>query len=885
MTAQAFDKELKQTLKHVRDAAWLGEHSTLATPYFLGGALAGPSSRPDPATRGQALQRALAAAADDLWGDGPPAARRQVEAEMAAILQAPGSARYHFLLLDLRYFQRHFKPRRLSQIWEEFLGLSRAQFYRDLDEAVTRLGEALLARVRPTFRLERPRADRELVGRDALVREALTALAAGESVALSGAGGIGKTSTGMAIAAAWPGEAAFWYTVRPTLNDQPASLLFCLAHYLRGLGATALWSQLMAQAGIEEDLRLALGLLAEDLASLPAPPLLCFDELDRLRPPEGDRPLRDHAQILELLDGLRDLAPLLLVGQRAVLDTDRHVALTGLEPRELAALLRQNDVTAADAAVRRLHEATAGNPRLALLAAALAHQGDALDAIAGRLATVPALLPLFDRWWGRVGPREQRVLAALAVFRGPAPADAWPAQREALAGLLERGLVQADGAGGVTLWPALRELIYRELPAERREALHREAAATRAARGEFTPAAYHFWRAGRPDQAVQLWFPRRRSEIGRGQGAAALAVFAEISAGRLRPRERRALGVIRAELRRLEGEARAGLQALEAVDWTLPSELALSARTLRGEFLEALGQPDAGMATYDEAVSAATRLLNQTVWLRARRARLRVRQRQMDEAWQEALLAQYEAENLQGVVLAEQGRYAEALLAYRRALAVAESLGHDAGLAQTHRDLTTLLSRQAKLAEAVEHAEQAIAYYDRVGDRLNRETVRSLLASTYIQTRRFAEAVAAAEQALPFFQRIGHTHGIAATAANLAEGCYELGDLERARQFAGLVLTQEEPFTQPYGLFTLGLVDRAEGALEKALASLRLASQIAAQNEDVYMWAYAERALGETSREAGDGDAAMSALETSLALFVELGMEAEAEATRRLLAS
>ncbi len=895
VTGQGFDHQLKQALKHFHDAAWLSQHSALASSYFLGDV-----APADPATaRGTALQGALRRAADSLWGESGPANRQQLETDMPLILQTPGAPRYAFLVLELRYFHRFFKPRRLPQIWEEFLGESRAEFYRDLDAAVDLLGRALLGQLRPTFRLEQPlQLAGAFVGRERVRQQCLAALRAGQSVAFSGPGGVGKTTLGSVIVTDWSAGAVFWYTIRPTLTDHLHSLLYSLGYFLHRQGASNLWRMLATQdaaaagSGGGGALRqvqgglLALGLLREDLAQLPPAPLLCFDELDRLRPMDVENTPPAHRQLLEFVDSLRGLAPLLIIGQRAVVDTDAHHALTGLPEPELQRLLQNAHINLSRQEAARLRQYTDGNPRLLRLFIALHQANEANPENAASalpdLGQTPALQPLFDRLWLRTTAAEQRLLQTLSVFRSPAPQDAWQAHTAAWDSLRQRGLLLTDEQGGVTLWPALRDLIYAELPVELREQLHAQAAVVRAGRGEYTAAAHHLCQAGAVKQAIQLWFPQRQQEIQRGQAAAALAVFQEVSLRRLAKKEQQALALLRAELYQLGGESARGLADLEAVDWPAAAAVTIQARALQGAFQEALGQPEAALATYEVGMAAALEMQRQLLLLRERRARLHVRQRQMPQAWREARLAQYEAENLQGVVQAEQGEYAAAYESYQRALAVAEGVGYDAGIARTHRDLITLLSRQGKLDEVIVHAEQAIAYYNRIGDRLNQETVRSILSSTYIQTQQYDLAVQAAGQALPFFERIGHTHGIGATAANLAEGYFGLGEMAQARRYALLVLQQEEPFTYPYALFTLGLVGQAEGKLDEAAHAFASSARIAAQNDDRFMLAYARRAQAEVFLAQAQLAEAREAAAAAFALFTDLGMMQEAAQTRKL---
>ncbi|MEZ4557046.1 MAG: hypothetical protein R2851_21095 [Caldilineaceae bacterium] len=87
-------------------------------------------------------------------------------------------------------------------------------------------------------------------------------------------------------------------------------------------------------------------------------------------------------------------------------------------------------------------------------------------------------------------------------------------------------------SGAVWRCCPVREVIYADLPVEMQEELHQQAAQIRAARGEYTAAAYHLHRRS-DDAAVELWYSQRTPEINRGRGGAALAVFSQISQRRL----------------------------------------------------------------------------------------------------------------------------------------------------------------------------------------------------------------------------------------------------------------------------------------------------------------------------------------------------------------
>ncbi|MCO5198218.1 MAG: hypothetical protein M9941_10805 [Anaerolineae bacterium] len=875
---KAFDKQLKLTLKHLHQPEWLAANSPLASSYFL----TRQTSNGRTADLGVALQQAIYETARSLWGTDGPSGRAEIERDMAAVLLEAGQPRYHYLVLELRYLQQYFRPRRMAQIWDEFLGESRAEFYRDLDEAIRVLGEALLRRLHPTFRPETPVTTGPLFGRKELIAQCLTNLQTGTSVTLSGAGGIGKTSLGSEIASQWGGP-VFWFTIRPTLNDTLNSLLYSLGYYLHKLGANGLWQALLADNGSNEDTNLALGLARYDLNAVAGQsPLLCFDEFDRLRAAEMDNPVPHHQQLLEFVEGLAASAPLLLIGQHPVLDTPVHHALSGLTVEQIAALLQKERISYLPYEVAELHAYTGGNPRLIQLVVALRQQDESLAQLLRQLPETSALQPLLDRLFMRSTPGERQLLYTLSVFRSQAPADALAASTRDLNRLVARQLVQRDSFGGCTMWPALRDVILGSLSAENRELYHLQAAAIRAARGEYTATSYHYWQAGFDKEAVQFWFPHRHQEIERGQAGSALAIFENISLNRLPKKSAEALSLMRAELKQLAGDLAGGLSDLQAITWPDQAEITLRAGELRGQFLNARGYPDRALTTYQDGLETAARISNQMVRFRNRSSRVHVRQGSLEPARREAQLAQFEALNLQGVIQGKQGHYAQAYKTHEQALALAEQLTYTRGMAQAHHDMATLLVYLGDIDRVIEHTRLATDYYMRIGDQHFAEMARINLAATLIQAQRFSDAADAAQAALTFFERVDDPYGCATAAANLAEAYCELGELDKAHHFAGYVLQLEEPHTIPFALYTLGSVARQRGNSAEAQRYFTASADYGEQNGEKFIQAYALRALGRVLLDDGETEIGRSHLDHARKLFIELELTDEVAATQQI---
>jgi tetratricopeptide (TPR) repeat protein len=301
-----------------------------------------------------------------------------------------------------------------------------------------------------------------------------------------------------------------------------------------------------------------------------------------------------------------------------------------------------------------------------------------------------------------------------------------------------------------------------------------------------------------------------------------------------------------------------------------------------GRAIEAQGDRERALSVYQAGLDSATTLLRVETQIHVQRSLTRLRQREMRHAWHEAQLAQFHAVTMLGIVSDQSGDYTTARAHYVAALTVAEQLGYEAGIAQTHHYLAMLAGRRQDVDEALLHFEQAIAFYERVGDRLNREYVRGNLASMYIQARHFAAALEPAAQALSFFEAMGNAFRVAQNASNLAEAHAELGNLDQAEHYARIVLGQEEPQSHPYALYTLGTVYLQRGKLNEAERYYEQSRLIAESNDDSYLLAFAWRALGEVFR--AQGQPAQAAFAQAIALFRQLNIDDEARRTEALAA-
>ncbi|MCE7986432.1 MAG: hypothetical protein DYG89_35115 [Caldilinea sp. CFX5] len=863
-TTAAFFDQLKFALENYHTPARLGAESPLAQPYFLGQALHGSAEATTTSGRGSVLCRELDRAVTALWhGALPTDGAHLLQTALQAKEESGLCDRYYYLLLDLTYFHRYSPaPRNQSEIYADVLHVSRATYDRHLREALQQLGKMLLLRLQPTLRLEQPLLGVNLIGRSALCQEALVALQAGKSVYLCGVSGIGKTTVGFALTEQWPTPAIFWFTVRYSLNDQLTSLVFALGNFLHQQGASRLWLQLIADGGLLKDANLALELTRADLAELATLPLLCFDEVDLLRPLDSETEAVQHTQFLAFLEGLQGHAPLLLIGQRNVLSSDVVHTLPSFTLAETAAWLTEAGIPFSQAQLARLNAYTGGNPRLLALCLALCRtinpaDGPQLSTVLDQLPHTAALLPIWQRLQQRLDKAERYFLQALSVFRGPAPRDAWlavteprEAEQQATAyaqlirRLLDYQLIREDGNGAIALLPALREVIYTQLAVEKREDLHREAGQIRAVRGEYTAAAYHFQRAGQPETAIAIWQPNADQEIRRGQAAAALAIFQQISSHRLAENLVPTLHLLRSQLYQLCGQSRQALEEVEQVK-NKPDEWLVEAAVVSGDALRTLGDADAALTRYSEGLAAAARLIQQNTWLHAKRGTVYIQRRELHQARREALLARYRLENVEGAIQNAAGNYSAARQHYLNALSTAEMLDDKAGIALVQRNLGVLAGHQDDAEGAIYYHQQALTFYEQIGDRVRAEEVRSNLAGAHVQFKQFTAALQPAQRALTFFEARQTSYWIAQNTSNLATIYFELGDFAQAQHYAERTLTQEEPQSYPYALFTLGQVYQAQRRREEAAAYFERVRQIAQQTEDNFLLAQLDQVVNQ----------------------------------------
>lgn len=860
-SSDAFVQAVERALEHLTQVDWLGSQSPLAAPYFLGSLLDSATAGQSPVTRGQALQNALHSAA------------QAVSDEQQGMLNAT-------------FFQRNPNLNNTGVSLE--LGLSESTYYRRRIEAIEALAHALNQSVQPPLRNELPRAPQlALVGRSGPFASGMAALRAGHSVAITGRSGIGKTTLGAALAHDWPAERAFWFTVRPGLNDNLSSFAFALGHFLRQRGgpvASNTWRQLVADRGAPNATRI-LGLLRHDLAAFQATPiLLCLDESDQLRPEA-----HAHAEVIHAIEALSMVTPVLLISQQALIEAQQHVVLTGLSLGESLALLAQEGgdlIEPSHPHAQQLHRIARGNPALLKLCAMLQKSGEPIETIMQQLESGRSIEALFNRIWKRLSDAERGLLMALAVYRAAAPPTAWQDQASIIDTLIQRDLLNLDTHDGLAVMPQLREFVLQRVPADAQPALQHLAADTRALHGEYTEAAYHYVQAGQPALAVWLWFNHREEEQERGHAQAALALFSHIRRTDLPDEEdQRLLALLRAEHAVLQGDGNAAEQTLADVHWPINHPALAFVRQLQGDALEMQGRVEQALERYREGIRHLTgHGLDQRVRLQVKTGYIyAARLRDLPQAQQEAALALWRAEQFQGYVEEESGHFASASRHYENALNIAQRLtdqiANTAAVAEVHHHLGHLHMRTGQAEAAIRHLTIAVTHAEKTGQPVNALFDQLNLASAYIVAGDYETASSRAQAALILAQQIQHTFLLAGLSACAAEAELNLGHPDTAEQLATQSLLQEEEIHRPYALTVLGQVQLQRGQLDQAQRTLHMAVDSAQQSQDKFAEAPAWRALGLVLRAQQDAPAAQAAFTHAQQLLEELGLPHEVTKT------
>ena len=851
--ALSFQSCVKSALEHLREPAWLGGHSPLAAPYFLGEFLAGADIAEKPAARGQVLARLIT--------------------DVIAAMPESRSGDQTRALLTNRFLNGHSAVETQLQ-----LSIGRSTYYRHEAEAVEKTAQLLAERVRPAIRLERPTATIVYAHRQATILTIQQHLQAGQSVLITGPAGVGKSSLSAAVSQAWQ-PIAFVYTFQRGFNDQFQSLIYNLAYYLRAQGMSLLWAQLVADRSMVTP-NLALSLIRKDHERLSAEKngaipktLLCFDEVDLLAPEERE----EHARLALFLKGLHESFPLLLAGQgqigRAPFAFAHEIELQDLSDDAMHAVLSDQNIALTDTQALDVRRVTAGNPRLLALFVSMLKVGSTPEAALENLGSQPSVETMVSRIWEFLLPEERHLLAVLSTFRYAAPGDAF--QVSWLATLASHQLVSFDQRGGVLALPAFVASIHRHLTQRQMRRCHQIAARLLLIRAHYVECVHHLVQAGEYSQAISVWSAYQTGEIDQGKAADALHALEAIPDQSVSDSETRKLLLLRNELRVILGEQRKAEQEIAEHAWEEDDMDGILAREMHGRILFRMGELEQAESEYRRAIRSTSSLLetrlaslqmNLSWTLRSRGA--------MRGALKESRIALCEAYLAQGAVLADMGDLARGRKTYQHAATLAKREGYLLGEAKALDYLAQCDVMQGRYVEAEDNWRLAETYYARTGNLFRQACLKSNRAWMMNETDRFTEGYELAHDALVTLENIGATQAALGTLLTLADSCIQLGNSTEAETCISRVLSSNSTEHRAAALTTLAALRAKQSRFDDALELVTEAIGQASGNGRIQAAAFQLR--GKILAQRGDNEPAIEALREAARLFARIGNQVEA---------
>ncbi len=845
--SEQFITNLENTLKHYLDPVWLGDFSALASPYILGHRL--PATATSPQERGRVLQQVLQEATGHL--NGKYAERHQ------ALLQ-----KYYFEALPLK------------KVYDLF-GLTHNAFNKSRKDAIHALAQAIINLLHPALQLEQPPQSACFFERQAALERCLDLLKKQQSMAVIGANGIGK-SLFAATLTRLQSQPVFWYTLRPGLNDRLESFVFALGLFAHQQGASSLWMELVASSGklLRESSKM-LALLRHTFQEMRSCPLICIDAIEQLNPGKDAA----HQNLISLLEELKRLSTLIVIGEQAIVEVDHYESLGGLS---LAGIQQWGSQAALNLSPRQeleLLQLSQGNPRLLTLFAASWQGGEAIHDLLHAFTESLNIEMWLNRLCQRLSEPEQQILAELSVFRNPVPMFPWQSAKTGylLDSLLAKNLIQHNGQGAIEIPSALRSFFYRRLTPQQKRQCHLHAASIRSSYGAYTATVWHLLQADEILPALLIWQEHKTEEIRQGQAEAALKLLHSLLAQQLPPDW---ADMLRMECSALSyhvgniGDAMEELRPL--IGKTSP--FAAEASELAGRIQNDLSQFDAA----EESLRQTIRLTHSLAEIRAARAYKGIawnyaRQRQIPQAVRELDFAHYEIENMRGNLASDQCEYALAAQHYQSALSLAEAINHPEGIAKTCNNLGLLNLRLGSFAQAEAQLDRAATLYQSLGKADAMIGCRITRAVGLNLARRFTDAQLVLQKVEQEISQQSQPRPwqLALLQLGYAECYLGLGNPQQALHYAQLVIDAEEIDLLPDAYRVRGEALTASGRLEDAEKTLQVAIRLAEQNEDDYLTAYAWRAIATLYRQQGKAQAATEAQQNAIDLFRQMGLENE----------
>src|ERR1700741_803105 len=241
--------------------------------------------------------------------------------------------------------------------------------------------------------------------------------------------------------------------------------------------------------------------------------------------------------------------------------------------------------------------------------------------------------------------------------------------------------------------------------------------------------------------------------------------------------------------------------------------------------------------------------------------------------------AQAKALNCLGTVAQRRCEHKETERLYAEASALATKAGDARLLGMIEQNRGVLASMRGDFAEAAAYYTNSLGAFEMACDQEPMSWVLNNLGILHTKIRNFGEARDYLERGLAI--AINRTDTVVENVIrlNLAEVWLGLGSLEMADQCCAEALDQAQRradhLTAAGALKIRAAIERQRGALDKSIATLRIAIYEAEESEDRLLHAEMLRELGEISRAVGNSGAARSAWREAVDSYQTIGANQE----------
>jgi tetratricopeptide (TPR) repeat protein len=237
--------------------------------------------------------------------------------------------------------------------------------------------------------------------------------------------------------------------------------------------------------------------------------------------------------------------------------------------------------------------------------------------------------------------------------------------------------------------------------------------------------------------------------------------------------------------------------------------------------------------------------------------------------------AEAHALNCLGTIAHRRGEQKETERLYADAAKLAEEAGDARLLGMIEQNRGVLANTRGDFASAAVFYSNSLAAFEKASDSEPMSWVLNNLGILYTKIRNYGEAREHLERGLKI--AIGRNDAVVENVIvlNLAEVWVGLGRLDLADDFCAMALDQaqrrQDHLSAAGALKVRAAIERQRGALDKSIATLRIAIYEAEGAEDRLLHAELLRELGEISRAVGNAGAARSAWREAVDVFEVVG--------------